>query len=444
MGTAPKSNIQCVSDAYLCSACGACVAACSKDAITFEWSVLGRKYSHVDIDKCIECGLCLKVCPSLDFLELHKRYENKYEGNIIKTFIGKATDDFIYRNAQSGGVCTAIISYLFETGNIDGAVLCKMEVSSNPRPEGVLIESLNEIYSCQKSSYTPVDVLSVLKKAKSKKSIAVVGLPCHIQGATLLSETISSFSNIKYKIGLICDRTICAGFQEVLLSYVPHGNKIIQWRKKDFTYKNHYYSYKDAPVVFMNDKEGIVKGGIFAPTYRYALKDFFTSPRCRVCYDKLNTHADIVLGDPWGMSDVDWDHGESVVIARTKKGEDIIYQMLNDKKLVLKEQNNFNEIIKGQHIDDQPSFTACYSEAIKIIPQKIKSYLYELNIDAYYTDSKLSRAKESITSFISHEKLSHRMVIREGRSVINESHKRPTLYKRIIIKLSLIKHKLKK
>lgn len=42
-------------------------------------------------------------------------------------------------------------------------------------------------------------------------------------------------------------------------------------------------------------------------SYRFALKDYFTSPRCRVCYDKLNTFSDLVFGDPWGMSGVDWE-----------------------------------------------------------------------------------------------------------------------------------------
>ena len=37
-----------------------------------------------------------------------------------------------------------------------------------------------------------------------------------------------------------------------------------------------------------------------------ALKDMFTAPHCRICYDKVNVFSDIVFGDPWCMDDVDW------------------------------------------------------------------------------------------------------------------------------------------
>lgn len=42
-----------------CVACGACVIACSKKAITIHKGC----YAVVDIEKCGGCGLCAKVCP---------------------------------------------------------------------------------------------------------------------------------------------------------------------------------------------------------------------------------------------------------------------------------------------------------------------------------------------------------------------------------------------
>lgn len=413
-----KKNIQVISDSLLCAACGACAAACNHDAIGFSWNPIGRKYAIVNEEKCTSCGICQLACPSIDTLNLNQRYNDKYIGDIRKVFIGRTNNISMFKNAQSGGICTAIISFLFESKEIDGAIMCRMNSSDNPSIEGVLIENKDDLVLCQKSCYTPVDVLSILKQTKGKSSLAIVGLPCHIQGATLLKEQLKRFSNIKYKIGLICDRTLCRGIQDVFLSYTSDKNVKIHWRKKDFIHKGKYYSYKNAPIVVVNHLNQIVKKGIMPNYFRFALKDMFTSPRCRVCYDKLNTHADIVCGDPWGMEDVDWDHGDSVVITRTPIGEKIIEKMMEKDVVSLKEQKNPNVFILGQKMDKKAPQTACYSEAIKIIPQSTNSYLLHQNSDSPFSEHDLNKAKTEILTFIDNEKKDKKELIQIGRNKI--------------------------
>lgn len=46
-----------------CSGCTACFAICPKDAITMQADLEGFKYPVIDKNKCIDCGLCCKVCP---------------------------------------------------------------------------------------------------------------------------------------------------------------------------------------------------------------------------------------------------------------------------------------------------------------------------------------------------------------------------------------------
>lgn len=45
-----------------CCGCTACEAVCPKDAITMIPDSLGFKYPKVDLGKCIDCDLCVKVC----------------------------------------------------------------------------------------------------------------------------------------------------------------------------------------------------------------------------------------------------------------------------------------------------------------------------------------------------------------------------------------------
>ena len=45
-----------------CCGCTACASICAHDAIVMKSDVLGFLYPKVDKEKCIDCGLCEKVC----------------------------------------------------------------------------------------------------------------------------------------------------------------------------------------------------------------------------------------------------------------------------------------------------------------------------------------------------------------------------------------------
>lgn len=62
-----------------CCGCTACYAICPKNAISMQPDEEGFDYPVIDEDKCVRCGMCLKVCPIkaarcvLTHLECHKR-----------------------------------------------------------------------------------------------------------------------------------------------------------------------------------------------------------------------------------------------------------------------------------------------------------------------------------------------------------------------------------
>lgn len=427
------NNIIPVSDALMCSACGACKAICPKDAIVFKYSSIGRKYATVNTS-CINCGLCVKVCPSLkkEYNSDANNQNDKYIGNILTVMTGKALNEKIFSNAQSGGLCTAILTYLFQTNKIDAAIVCKMSFGKVPIVSATVVTHVEQLKECQKSCYTPVDILSALKETRQYTSIAVVGLPCHIQGSITLTQISNKYKNIKYRIGLICDRTLCQGIQNTISSYFHGtGNVKIDWRRKNFTSDNTYYSYKNAPVVIYNEKG---EKHIFPNLYRFALKDMYTSPRCRVCYDKLNTQADVVLGDPWGMSEMDYNKGNSVIITRTQIGKYLIDEMQNQGYISIK-RADINELLKGQFINERKQTVSYYSKALSVIPSKVDSYLYHQQDISILQKSQIKKVQKEFLQFIKYENLSSEEIILQAKSKISYAVKREKLNRLFIIRI---------
>ena len=402
MGNSKKeNNIRIVSSSYLCSACGACGVVCPKEAISFSTSSVGRLYAEVSND-CVDCGLCMKVCPSL--VNSSHETNDPYLGNLLKVYTGKSLVHSYYMNGQSGGICTTLLSYLFDVSEIDAAIVCKPSSS-----QAIIVEDKDDLKSTQGSCYTPVDLLTALKNIGTKKSVAIVGLPCHLQGLQNLQKLSKRFECIRYKIGLICDRVLCSGIQDVMLSLYPNPTVgHIYWRKKNYN----GYDYNSAPIVvkYENGREYVIPN-----TFRYALKDTYTPPRCRVCSDKLNITADIVLGDPWRMSNVDFVNGENLIIARTALGLELLEKAESDNQIAITSRS-FQELIDSQLVEERKKQVSLYSKVVKENLPKIDSHLLWDNygVSSFELDN-FKNAENIIKRFVSLETMKQTEVVKRGK-----------------------------
>ena len=405
-----KRNIKIVVDNYMCSACGMCGVVCPRQAIEFKFTSIGRLKATVN-NACINCGMCLNTCPSANTTFIEQNADDLFVGHIKSTYIGRATDALIYKNAQSGGVCTAISYYLLENNVVDAVLVCQRTREGDITSRGYLVRDEKMLCHYQGSHYINTNILSVLNKVNNDEKVAVIGLPCQIKAVTLYCETYKKHINVVFKIGLICDRIHCKGYLDTILSYCSDRVVNIYWRKKDFVDHGKYYPYKTAPIVLfdVNKKKHIIPN-----SFRFAIKDLFTSPRCRVCVDKLNVNADIVLGDPWCMKGVDWEHGDSVLITRTDLGESIIGDAIARKSICCKKSNK-EELIEGQFIEERKKRVYLYSKVMRELSFRNIPYMTPIKEREFENVSdglSYNQAFKDIKQFIMMEHLPHFLVIK--------------------------------
>ena len=93
----------------LCSGCAACYAACARKAISMQPDEEGFAYPHIDESLCVNCGLCARVCPSLN---------PKAPREPLYVYAAKAKDDALRMESSSGGIFSLLARQIISDGGI--------------------------------------------------------------------------------------------------------------------------------------------------------------------------------------------------------------------------------------------------------------------------------------------------------------------------------------
>ena len=155
----------------------------------------GFKYPHIDNKKCIECGICKKVCPVLN-----QKIEEK---ELPDTYACINKNEKIRMESSSGGVFSLFAEYVLnKNGIIYGAAFNdKLEV------QHIKVEKNEDLKYLRGSKYLQSDIGETFKEAKKLldegKVVFFTGTPCQIEG-------LKSFLRKDY-INLICGDLICHG-----------------------------------------------------------------------------------------------------------------------------------------------------------------------------------------------------------------------------------------
>lgn len=356
-----EKNISIICDNSLCIACGACAGVCPVSCISLNRNVSGFLRAYIDKNKCLGCKKCLKVCPQMTT-------KNQEESNKdIGGFIAYAQNPEIRKKGQSGGVVTALLSYLLDKGEVEAAIINKFN-SEKHINEAIFVNKSNQLLDGMGSYYSQSDVCNSIYENK-EKSLAAVLLGCQSKSVEL-SEKAGELTNVKYKIGLICE----AQYSVLMMKDIVSKTRVELSEVIGFRWKDKQIGKWPGNIKIKTEK----KEYILPSKSRTSIKNIYRNLSCSACDDKMNNNADIVCGDPWGIHIEDIKQGYSCVLARTKKGYDLLMKAKEEGYIYLA-PHNIRDIIEGQHVDID-----YYTEK-----QKIRNFLMNNNqIQHIYSEEK--------------------------------------------------------
>jgi coenzyme F420 hydrogenase subunit beta len=310
----------------LCTGCGACYSACSRQSISLvNVEAVGIR-PHFGL-QCIDCTDCLKVCPGYEVNaeaasgKSAKLSEADHEfGRALEIWEGYATDPEIRYRASSGGVLSALALYCLEREGMRFVLHTAKDDTKPWHNRTVLSTNREELLARAGSRYAPASPCDSLKAIEDSDGPCVfIGKPCDTAAVSKLRSLRPTLNN---KLGLVLT-FFCAGTPSS--SGTVDLLKLLDVDTKDV--RNLRYRGEGWPGKFkVFSNEGEEKA--LSYTESWGALTNYRPPRCHLCPDGLGRVADISCGDAWDKFEENGDKGRSLIIVRTARGQQILRQAI--------------------------------------------------------------------------------------------------------------------
>ena len=311
-----------VIDAERCVGCGGCIAACPSRSIG-----VAEDGKPTLVKMCTGCSACWDYCPlaGLKTEALHATAREpagvlcQADGTrgpagapsaAVPAALGRvgsawsAAAQPSIPGVQDGGVVTALLCRLLETGDLDGAIVTRRIDAFHGEP--FLATSPQEVREASGSVYHQSHPLKVLNEplADGVERIAFVGTPCQISVLRALQRfpwkyRRSSASAVVLAIGVFCTRS----FDPDRLEHAVGAEGI---------------ATSQVARVDVRDGELLVRSA-HGELLRHPVKEFRSASLkgCDECSDFAALGADVAVGN------LASEPGRSTVLVRTDVGRDV-------------------------------------------------------------------------------------------------------------------------
>lgn len=295
-----------------CTGCTACYAVCKSDAISMLPDDEGFLQPVIDDKKCVQCGLCAKVCPLARELPRDAK---------AMCFAYKSPCHDILMASTSGGAFTLLAQSVFDRGG------CVFGVVMSPDLNAVhaKAENAEQLSTMRGSKYVQSDLRNALRECKEEldrgREVLFSGTSCQIAG--LKSFLGRDYDNLT-TVDLICHGVPSPG---VFAQYKREEES--RERKKiariSFRHKNVERRFA-LSLEFSNDSaySHVKYDRTFFDAF---INDLCLRRSCHVCHFRDGrSGSDFTIADFWQVEGcgIGMEYGEdgcSLVIAHTDKAK---------------------------------------------------------------------------------------------------------------------------
>lgn len=278
-----------------CSACMACMDICPKKCIEIK-DELDTVAAIKNESRCINCGLCEKVCPSITH-PMRKEPLFFYQG---------WADKPIREKSSSGGAATSIMLSFIENGGYVAS--CMFNCGEFLF---LLTNNKDDVEHFSGSKYVKSSPKNIYKKVADflkDNRVLFVGLPCQIAAMINYAKLYSTLDNL-YTIDILCHGTPSEKLLEIYLKdYDISLDKISDIKFRSPTCNAKYINKEsdDYSISFV--------------------KCITCTDNCLACeYVGVMRASDLTLGDSWGTNLVDEvKNGISLILCQTDKGKELL------------------------------------------------------------------------------------------------------------------------
>lgn len=315
-------------DHHVCCGCSACEQICPQECIIMLEDGEGFLYPSVEEAKCVDCGLCKKVCPAL--FPYSQRLPQKALAAIN-------TQKEIRLKSSSGGIFSSLAERcIVHEGTIFGATFTSSWCVEHRRTEKIqdIPYFRGSKYVQSKIGHCFTDVKELLK---NNKQVMFVGTPCQVAG--LHHFLGKSYDNL-LTVDFICHGVSSPAVWKWYINDVAKNLVRRNWLNRIIYAKNPLKAVQN--VEFRNKEKGwkqfqiVINVGCIQksrlsdihyenPYMRSFLTNLNLRPSCYQCSSKDGrSHSDITLADFWNVHKVvdgyDDDKGTSLILINTEKG----------------------------------------------------------------------------------------------------------------------------
>ncbi len=309
----------------LCAGCGACAALASAVSMSAASGFLRpeqRGAVTAEEDRAIAA-----VCPGLGLkLEHDAPEDHVFWGPIRAVKAAHACDPALRFEASSGGALSAILVYLLESGFVD-FVLQTGADSKNPLGNRTVISrTRDDVFAAAGSRYAPsaplAGLTATLAEAEASGERGVfVGKPCDVAALRAMAARDPRIDRtFLYVLSFFCAGVPnLAGARAVAEKLGVEGTDLASFRYRGRGWPGRATAEtRDGRTASMSYAESW--GGILSRHVQF---------RCKICPDGIGSFADLACADAWetdaaGYPLFEEAPGESLVLARTERGERLL------------------------------------------------------------------------------------------------------------------------